>query len=49
MSDLNRVIAQIDGDLRGSIDGWDFKMYVLGIFSTGIFPKPNLTIAGGFL
>lgn len=30
-SELHRVIWQIANDLRGSIDGWDFKQYVLGM------------------
>jgi len=29
-SELHRAIWQIANDLRGSIDGWDFKTYVLG-------------------
>jgi type I restriction enzyme M protein len=29
-SELHRAIWQIANDLRGSIDGWDFKQYVLG-------------------
>ena len=30
-SELHRVIWQIANDLRGSVDGWDFKQYVLGV------------------
>ncbi len=30
-SELHRAIWQIATDLRGSVDGWDFKQYVLGI------------------
>jgi len=30
-SELHRAIWQIANDLRGSIDGWDFKQYVLGM------------------
>ena len=30
-AELHRVIWQIANDLRGSVDGWDFKSYVLGI------------------
>lgn len=30
-SELHRAIWQIANDLRGSVDGWDFKQYVLGI------------------
>lgn len=29
--ELHRVIWNIANDLRGSVDGWDFKQYVLGI------------------
>ena len=28
--ELQRRIWQIAGDVRGSVDGWDFKQYVLG-------------------
>ena len=27
---FNAVIWQIANDVRGSVDGWDFKQYVLG-------------------
>jgi type I restriction enzyme M protein len=30
-AELHRVIWNIANDLRGSVDGWDFKQYVLGI------------------
>ncbi len=30
-TELHRAIWQIATDLRGSVDGWDFKQYVLGI------------------
>ncbi|PKP86215.1 MAG: type I restriction-modification system subunit M [Alphaproteobacteria bacterium HGW-Alphaproteobacteria-17] len=30
-ADLHRMIWRIANDLRGSIDGWDFKTYVLGM------------------
>lgn len=29
-AELHRTIWQIANDLRGSVDGWDFKNYVLG-------------------
>jgi len=29
-ADLQRQIWQIANDVRGSVDGWDFKQYVLG-------------------
>ena len=28
-AELHRVIWNIANDLRGSVDGWDFKQYVL--------------------
>ncbi|MCG8376531.1 MAG: type I restriction-modification system subunit M [Chlorobiales bacterium] len=30
-NELHRAIWQIANDLRGSVDGWDFKQYVLGM------------------
>lgn len=30
-AELHRIIWQIANDLRGSVDGWDFKSYVLGM------------------
>ena len=30
-AELHRIIWNIANDLRGSVDGWDFKQYVLGI------------------
>lgn len=30
-AELHRVIWQIANDLRGSVDGWDFKSYASGI------------------
>ena len=29
-AELHRTIWNIANDLRGSVDGWDFKQYVLG-------------------
>lgn len=29
--ELHRTIWNIANDLRGSVDGWDFKQYVLGM------------------
>ena len=31
--ELHKAIWSIANDLRGSIDGWDFKQYVLGIIT----------------
>lgn len=41
-AELHRAIWQIANDLRGSIDGWDFKQYVLGILFYR-FISENLT------
>lgn len=30
-AELHRMIWRIANDLRGSVDGWDFKSYVLGL------------------
>lgn len=30
-SELHKTIWSIADDLRGSVDGWDFKQYVLGM------------------
>lgn len=30
---LGKAICSITDDLRGSVDGWDFKQYILGIMS----------------
>ena len=41
--ELHRAIWQIANDLRGSVDGWDFKSYVLGILFYR-FISENLTV-----
>ncbi|WKZ30728.1 MAG: type I restriction-modification system subunit M [Candidatus Dojkabacteria bacterium] len=41
-AELHRAIWQIANDLRGSVDGWDFKSYVLGILFYR-FISENLT------
>lgn len=41
-AELHRAIWQIATELRGSIDGWDFKQYVLGILFYR-FISENLT------
>ena len=46
-AELHRTIWKIAEELRGSVDGWDFKNYVLGILFIASFQKtsPNtLTI-----
>lgn len=30
-SELHKTIWKVANELRGSVDGWDFKQYVLGI------------------
>ncbi|MDD4147729.1 MAG: type I restriction-modification system subunit M [Candidatus Cloacimonetes bacterium] len=40
--ELHKTIWQIANDLRGSVDGWDFKSYVLGILFYR-FISENLT------
>jgi type I restriction enzyme M protein len=30
-AELHRTIWNMANDLRGSVDGWDFKQYVLGM------------------
>lgn len=41
-AELHRAIWQIANDLRGRVDGWDFKQYVLGILFYR-FISENLT------
>ncbi|WP_062642098.1 type I restriction-modification system subunit M [Streptomyces maremycinicus] len=41
-AELHKIIWRIANDLRGSIDGWDFKSYVLGILFYR-FISENLT------
>jgi type I restriction enzyme M protein len=41
-TELHRTIWRIANDLRGSVDGWDFKQYVLGILFYR-FISENLT------
>ncbi len=41
--ELHRTIWQIANDLRGSVDGWDFKSYVLGVLFYR-FISENLTL-----
>ncbi|MBQ7696355.1 MAG: type I restriction-modification system subunit M [Lentisphaeria bacterium] len=41
-NELHRTIWQIANDLRGSVDGWDFKAYVLGMLFYR-FISENLT------
>lgn len=41
-SELHKTIWRIANDLRGSVDGWDFKSYVLGMLFYR-FISENLT------
>lgn len=41
-SELHKTIWKIANDLRGSVDGWDFKSYVLGMLFYR-FISENLT------
>lgn len=41
--ELHRTIWNIANDLRGSVDGWDFKQYVLGML------RPWWTGIGAFM
>ncbi len=41
-SELHKTIWKIANDLRGSVDGWDFKSYVLGMLFYR-FISDNLT------
>ena len=41
-NELHRTIWQVANDLRGSVDGWDFKAYVLGMLFYR-FISENLT------
>ena len=37
--ELHKAIWSIADDLRGSVDGWDFKQYILGIMFIDIYQK----------
>ena len=41
-NELHKTIWRIANDLRGSVDGWDFKQYVLGLLFYR-FISENLT------
>ena len=41
-AELHKTIWRIANDLRGSVDGWDFKTYVLGMLFYR-FVSENLT------
>ena len=41
-AELHRTIWNIANDLRGSVDGWDFKQYVLGILFYDIFQNSKI-------
>lgn len=45
-NNLHSTIWKIAEELRGAIDGWDFKQYVLGIlFYRYIYQKISLSIS----
>ncbi|MEG1841071.1 MAG: type I restriction-modification system subunit M N-terminal domain-containing protein, partial [Raoultibacter sp.] len=41
-AELHKTIWSIADDLRGSVDGWDFKQYILGMLFYR-FISENLT------
>ena len=41
-AELHKTIWRIANDLRGSVDGWDFKAYVRGMLFYRFIPE-NLT------
>lgn len=44
--ELHRAIWAIADELRGAVDGWDFKNYVLGtMFYRYISEKPHLYLS----
>lgn len=50
-SELHKTIWRIANDLRGSVDGWDFKTYVLGMMFYRFISENSLTtsmrVSGG--
>ncbi|WP_230438541.1 type I restriction-modification system subunit M N-terminal domain-containing protein [Ureaplasma urealyticum] len=44
-NNLHSTIWKIAEELRGAIDGWDFKQYVLGIYFIDIYQKISLSIS----
>jgi hypothetical protein len=56
-AELHKTIWRIANDLRGSVDGWDFKTYVLGMLFyrftatgtaiTAVFPPTSRFAADG--
>ena len=52
-AELQSQIWKIANDVRGSVDGWDFKQYVLGTlfyrFISENFSKSATTISNGGL
>ena len=45
--ELHRTIWGIANELRGSVDGWDFKQYVLGILFYRYILKISALISTG--
>ncbi|MFD2388245.1 type I restriction-modification system subunit M N-terminal domain-containing protein [Enterococcus rivorum] len=46
-AELQAQIWKIANDVRGSIDGWDFKQYVLGTLFYRFISEISLTILKG--
>ena len=42
-AELHKTIWRIANDLRGSVDGWDFKSYVLGFLFYRFISETSLT------
>ena len=40
-AELHKTIWRLANELRGSVDGWDFKSYVLAILSTASFRRTS--------
>ena len=41
-AELHKTLWRIANDLRGSVDGWDFKTYVLGMLLYRFISEPPL-------
>ncbi|HOO97903.1 MAG TPA: type I restriction-modification system subunit M [Caldisericia bacterium] len=48
-AELHRTIWQIANDLRGSVDGWDFKQYVLGMIFYRFISENLATFINNYL
>lgn len=43
-AELHRKIWSIADDVRGAVDGWDFKQYVLGILFLSLYLRKYVSI-----